>query len=97
MMFDQFRWYYNSILTVIYNHYGHTNILNKRKYSQYSVRDIFRKYKYTEELKGNLLFKDFIFNETRNELPVPEWWKDQVHSRLPRGAINKFVFNLMGL
>lgn len=92
-MFNQFRWYYNAILTVVYLYYGN-NLLAKKKYSQYSVRDIFRKYQYTEKLSGHLLFQDWIFSEERNELPVPEWWNGKVHSRLPRGAINKFVSSL---
>jgi len=28
IQFDQFRWYYNSTLTIFYNHYGRNNILN---------------------------------------------------------------------
>jgi putative transposase len=71
------------------------NILEKKKYSSYTVRDIFRKYDYEEEeWTENLVCKQFIYNEDKNELPIPEWWKGQVHSRLPRGAINKFVYSL---
>ena len=94
LMMDQFRWYYNSILTIVYNHYGHENLLDKKKYSLYTIRDLMRKYAYVEETSGNLTFKDFIYDEERNEIPIPEWWLDQVHSRLPRGAIGKFVSSL---
>jgi len=94
MMMDQYRWYYNSILTVVYLHYGHDKILDKKKYSLYTVRDLFRKYEYTEEIKGNLIFKDYVYDEERNEIPIPEWWEGNVHNRLPRGAIGKFVSSL---
>ena len=94
MMMEQFRWYYNSILTIVYNHYGYKNILNKTKYGNYTVRDIMRKYRYVEEIKGNFNIKEFVFDEDRNEIPIPEWWENQVHSRLPRGAIGKFVSSL---
>lgn len=90
---DQFRWYYNSTLTIFYNHYGHNNILNKNKYSNYTVRDLIRKYEYKEEIKDNFIFKDFIYNENRNEIPSPDWWKE-IHNRIPRGAVDKFVSSL---
>ena len=59
---EQFRWYYNAVLTILYNHYGHDKILEKRKYSNYDVRDIMRKYDYVEETKDNLTFKEFVFD-----------------------------------
>ena len=91
--FQQFRWYYNAVLDVVETHFE--NILDKNKYSSRTVRDIFRKYSYEEEVwTENLILKQFVLNENKNELPVPEWWKGQVHSRLPRGAINKFVSSL---
>jgi putative transposase len=93
-MLDQFRWYYNATLTTVYNHYGHDKITAKNKYSSYTVRDLLRKYEYTEEQTGNLLLKDFVYNEDRDEIPVPEWWEGNVHSRLPRGASGKFVSSL---
>lgn len=93
-MLDQYRWYYNSTLTIVYMHYGHKNILKKNKYSNYTIRDLLRKYEYTEDVSGNLVFKDFVYNKKRNELMVPAWWENNVHSRLPRGASNKFTSSL---
>lgn len=93
LMMEQFRWYYNSILTITYLHYGHSNILNERKYSNYTIRDLMRKYEYVEETNDNFIFKDFVFDEERDEIPIPPWW-DKIHSRLPRGAVNKFVYSL---
>lgn len=95
LMFDQFRWYYNSTITMFYNYYGKDNILNKSKYSNYTIRDkIVRKHRYTEDKQGDLVFKDFVYDETINEDPVPSWWKGEVHSRISRGAINKFTSSI---
>lgn len=90
IQFDQFRWYYNSTLTIFYNHYGYNNILKKNKYSNTVVRDILRKYDYVETETDNLKFIDYVFNETKNEVFIPPWWTD-VHSRIPRGAVDKFI------
>jgi putative transposase len=94
LMFDQFRWYYNSSLTIFYLHYGYDKILNKNKYSNTTFRDILRKYRYEENTIGNLTFKDFVYDKDRNELMIPEWWNNNVHSRLPRGAVNKFISSI---
>ena len=94
VMMDQFRWYYNSTLTIVYNHYGYDKLLNKKKYSNYTIRDIVRKYEYKETHLENIVVKDFVYNENRNQQLIPPWWKNEVHSRLPRGAVDKFVSSL---
>lgn len=94
LMFDQFRWYYNSMVTIVYNHYGYEKITDEKKYSNYTIRDLMRKYDYQEEIYENLIFKEFVYDENRNEIPIPEWWKGQVHSRIPRGAVSKFCSSL---
>ena len=93
IQFNQFRWYYNSTLTIFYNHYGHNNILNKNKYSNTVVRDILRKYDYVETETETLKFIDYVFNETKNEMFIPHWWSE-VHSRIPRGAVDKFISSI---
>jgi putative transposase len=94
-MFDQYRWYYNAILTVVYNHYGHLEIAKPKKYFFTKIRDLFRKYEYQEEDIGNMVFKEFVYmGENHNSTTVPQWWKGEVHSRLPRGAIAKFVSSI---
>lgn len=93
IQFDQFRWYYNSTLTIFYNHYGRNNILNKDKYSNITVRDILRKYDYVETETDTLKFIDYVFNETKNEIFRPHWWSD-VHNRIPRGAVDKFISSI---
>lgn len=91
---DQFRWYYNATISVVYKHYGYENILDKRKYASYEIRDVFRQYEYIEERLENLNFQDFVFNEERNEPSEPQWWINDVHSRIPRGANAKFTSSL---
>jgi len=98
LSFDQFKWYYNSVNTVFHLHYGKDKILDKNKYSNYTVRDIFRKYKYTEteyKTEDNILvFKDFIYDEKLNKCPVPLWWENNVHNRISRGATDKFISSI---
>ena len=94
MMFDQFRWYYNATITIVYNHYGYEDVPKKRKYSFETVRDLLRKYEYTEEFVENLVIQDFVYDEDRNENPQPGWWDKEPHSRVPRGAVAKFVSSL---
>lgn len=93
-MMEQYRWYYNSIVTIVYNHYGHDEVLKPKKHSNYIIRDILRKYEYVEQLEGNILYQDFVYREDREAFPEPSWWENQVHNRLPRGAVNKFVSSI---
>lgn len=94
-MFEQFRWYYNTVLTIVYLHFNDKNkhITDKNKYSARTIRDLVMKYDYIEEIKDNFCFQDYVYNEDRKAFPKPEWW-DKVHSRLPRGAVNKFIYSL---
>lgn len=94
LLLDQYRWYYNSTLTIVNRHYGIKKIPELFKLNNNVVRDLIRKYRYTEELHGNLLFQDFVYEQDRNETLVPPWWENQVHSRLPRGASDKFTYGL---
>ena len=95
LMFEQYRWYYNATLSVVYQHYGFDKIAEPLKYSNISIRQLMRKYNYTEENFENLVFQSFDYDESRNEVPVPPWWdKKEVHSRLPRGASDKFTSSI---
>lgn len=63
------------------------------KYS--TLRDkVFRKYIYHEQEVKNLVIKDFYYSEDSNEFTVPEWWRGNVHNRLPRGVIKKLSQNI---
>ena len=95
LMFEQYRWYYNATVSVVYQHYGFDKISEQLKYSNISIRQLMRKYNYTEENFENLVFQSFDYDDSRNEVPVPPWWdKKEVHSRLPRGASDKFTSSL---
>jgi IS605 OrfB family transposase len=72
---------------------------NKKKgflwYSARAIRQKFRKYKYIQERHGNIIFTEgFDYSEEFNEFPVPMWWNPRGLSRIIRGAINKFTYNL---
>jgi IS605 OrfB family transposase len=90
---EQFRWYYNSTLNIVYNHFGHKEI-TKKKYFASNIRDLVRKHKYVEEESGRYIFSRFEYDEYRNENPVAPWWSSKPHSRISRGAVNKFVSSL---
>ena len=95
LMFEQYRWYYNATLSVVYQHYGFDKIAEPLKYSNISIRQLMRKYNYTEEKIDQFIIQSFDYDESRNEIPVPSWWdKKEVHSRLPRGASDKFTSSL---
>ena len=92
-MFDQYRWYYNAILQVTHWNHCHGGNYDKKKYSLYSLRDLLRKHEYHEVETEHARFKEFVYNEERNEFPIPEWWSS-VHNRVPRGAVAKFTSSL---
>jgi len=82
---DQFRWYYNAVIQIVFSHYE--NILDNKKYYYNRVRDLIRKYVYDKDTRS------FYYDEEANEFPRPPWWKN-VHNRIVRGAIKKFTGNL---
>jgi len=95
MMLEQYRWYYNATVAIVYQHYGAGKITDIKSYSNRFVRDLIRKYEYTEEEFEHLVFQSFEYKEERDEIPIPPWWdKNEVHSRLPRGASDKFTSSL---
>ena len=95
MMFEQYRWYYNATVAIVYQHYGADKITDIKSYSNRSIRDLIRKYEYTEEEFEHLVFQSFEYKEERDETPIPPWWnRNEIHSRLPRGASDKFTSSL---
>ncbi len=95
LLFKQQRWYYNATLNIV----GRINKGKEPTKKLYfsSLRDLLRTYEYTEkvvEREGDVLvFQSFEKKEGRNEMFEPYWWND-IHSRIPRGAIKKFVGNV---
>lgn len=86
-MFDQFRWYYNATVTILYKHYN--NLISQKKYSAITIRDLVRKYNYS--VIDNK--QEFTYDESRNAFPTTTWWPE-VHNKVPRGAINKLTYAL---
>ena len=93
LMFDQYRWYYNAILQITHDYHFQNGNYDKKKYSLYSLRDLLRKHEYHEEETDHVIFREFVYNEERNEFPFPDWW-DSIHNRIPRGAVAKFTSSL---
>lgn len=91
---DQFRWYYNATVSIIFKDNNLETILKKGKYSAYSIRNKIRKYRFEEEETDEKIIKHFVYDENKNSIPIPKWWEKKVHSRLPRGASNKFTSSL---
>jgi putative transposase len=97
LMLDQYRWYYNNAIRVTHKHIGdYKKLVEQSKYSYPKMRDTIRTYKYTETMRDDgKTSLDFTQDEESKEFQVPHWWSDtKVHSRIPRGAIKKFVGNL---
>ena len=95
MMLDQYRWYYNATVAIVYQHYGADKITDNNSYSNRSIRDLIRKYEYTQEEFEHLVFQSFEYKEDRDKIPIPPWWdKNEVHNRLPRGESDKFTSSL---
>jgi len=93
LMMEQFRWYYNSTLNIVYNHYGYKNIGKDKLFSS-QTRDLIRNYEYVEETYDNLCFQSFRYDKDRNSNPVAPWWSTKPHSRISRGAVDKFCSSL---
>ena len=93
LMMEQFRWYYNSTLNIVYNHYGYKKIGKDKLFSS-KTRDLIRKYEYVEEIHDNLCFQSFQYIEDSNKDPIAPWWASKPHSRISRGAVDKFCSSL---
>ena len=97
-MHDQSRWYYNATRNIVYNY--HPNLLQQEKVSETALRDLIRKYEYSEEAEvpskdGTLLWieKGFRYSEKNNSFPTFPGGK-VLHNRIPRGAIYSFARSL---
>lgn len=93
---DQYRWYYNATVSVIYNEDNFKSLFIKdtNKICNHKVRDHMRKYIFKEEVCGDKINKYFLHDEENNAPPVPDWWINDVHSEIPRGASSKFTSSL---
>ena len=91
-MFNQYKWYYNATLSIVHQHYG-DKLTEPLKYSNITIRKLIKKYNYIESEQEDKKERYFEYDETRNEMPNPNFW-DYNHNRVPRGAIEKFVSSL---
>ena len=90
LYFEQFKWYYNASLSI----FNKENLNGSIQFSKF--RDIVKQYEYTEtELNDNLILMDYIkTNKTnKNKFMCPNWW-NEIHQRVPRGAIFKLTTNI---
>jgi putative transposase len=94
---DQYRWYYNATLNIVNQHFNIDTKIPTKKFSNLTVRQLFRQHEYKEEIINDKIVKEFIYNKDLNTQPIPPWWNNKqqkVHTRLPRGASDKFVSSL---
>ena len=88
---DQSRWYYNTAVAIMKNN---SNTCNRNEHFYYSkIRDHLSRYEYVEREEDGKIIKDYVFNEEQTRMCTPPWWSN-IHSRVPRGAIFKYVSSL---
>src|SRR3989344_1018056 len=90
---SQYRWYYNAAINIVNTHYG-KDLMKPSKYSSISLRELINHYEYSETIVEDKIIREFQYNEEKKTPCIPEWWKEKPHSRLPRGAYNKFTSSL---
>lgn len=96
---EQYRWYYNLSLSIISKHFP-PGALMEQQHKYEHLRKIINSYKYKETHDGDVINKDYVYDETNKNITIPEWWqgkngkKSILHSRTPRGAIKKITSNL---
>jgi len=93
---EEYRWYYNATVAIMNKKYSLEELVKEEQWSNTFIRDkIMRKYKYVESKDSNgRIIKDFIYDEHRDEVPKPDWWTQKIHSRIPRGASDKYTSSL---
>lgn len=89
-LFGVFRWYYNIALDVYKLEKNKNNIYSSGKVSGPKLRDIIKNYKL--DIKNRK--KTYKFDKNHKKNPVPEWYDDTIHNRIPRGAYHNFTSNI---
>jgi len=92
LYFEQFRWYYNAALAILYNSYSPEEILKTKWSGNNDFRSLVLTHEYKETTQKGVTFKEFIPGSEGTKLKHHMW--NKVHSRLPRGAICKFTYAL---
>lgn len=93
---EQFRWYYNSILSIWNKEYPAGTEF--RQIISYKVEKWLREYDYVETNVDDVIMIEYVKRDHggNNDIFKPEWWtgEKQLHSRVPRGAAYKFTQNI---
>jgi len=92
LYFEQFRWYYNAALAILYNSYSPQEILETKWSGNHDFRSLVISHEYKETEQDGITFKEFVPGTKDTKLKHHMWKK--VHCRVPRGAICKFTYAL---
>lgn len=98
-LFDQSRWYYNTMVKAMSILFSKDELKDQTKLSYPDLRDkVMKKISYSEETDGNEISQYFTFDSDQNSEPVPSWWmkdgKSTIHSRVYRGSVKKYTQNI---
>ena len=99
LLFDQSRWYYNTMVKAMSILFSNEELQSQNKFSYQDLRDkVMKKVSYTEDTEKDKITQYFTFDSERNKEPIPEWWtkegKSTIHSRVYRGSVKKYTQNI---
>lgn len=92
VMFNQFRWYYNTSLDLL-----KLERKDKQRLSFFTERDnTLKKYRYEERRDGEYAFIDYIRDDNIKKTITPPWWEkntgsEKLHNRIPSSAMKLLV------
>ena len=97
-MHDQSRWFYNAARDIVYTNCP--DLLKQRKVSETMLRDLIKKFEYSEEIRtpsqdGKFVWVERGFKEREGKAEWPALSNMEVlHNRIPRGAVCMFARSL---
>ena len=99
LLFDQSRWYYNTMVNAMNILFTEEEIKSQNKFSYTDLRDkVMKKISYSEEITEDKINQYYTFDSEQNKEPIPEWWKkgkkSLVHTRVYRGSVKKYTQNI---
>jgi hypothetical protein len=86
LLFEQFRWLFNSIKHILLNHYGVEGLKQLKSLEGYQIWEVVKNYQYVEKAEGDVIVKDFVFDSKWDRGPIPPWWNKYKYQRIPRGV-----------
>ena len=95
LMMKQSHWYYNSLLCCFVSSFpSKEEILKKKSFSDYQIRDLLTQYEFVEEEEKDYYIQYFRLKKDKDTIQFhPSWWS-KAHTRLPRGVAKKFTQNI---